>query len=499
VSRSGLYACVKIAAVLLIATGFSVAAHCQCVTASQVTLTGTLRTSNGLPSSNDTISLTPSQQGFISGCGINLPVANFCATSTDGTVVQSPNPVSSTVNTTSGSGSLPSGTYYTIYEWYDSLGHVTLPSPETRTVLSVTGSLVVNPPASGIPSTAAGMDVFISTTSGTETLQGQTTGSASFVQSTALTTGASPATSNNTVCVATANDAVWPTGTGYIVTMTDSSGNGIPGYPMQWQLIGAGTTINLSNGLPYYHGVVTYPVPILSAPQNHGNQSISGGLSLGGYNLLNAGKVGVGTAVPGWPLDVENGLGNFQSGFLIGGVAPTTQYCAGSSDGVSIDAYLACVLTLPTLYNQTIQVGGSSKPQEPKLNLIAGTNTTITATDSSGVSTNVTINNTAVTGPNPNTPTWATASACSGGSIALAANSNDGAGSLTVASGCNAGQVGALTFGGTYAKPLWCTFSTGNPGQSGLLYLVSAGSTTGFSLVTANTLSAPFINYLCHQ
>jgi hypothetical protein len=36
------------------------------------------------------------------------------------------------------------------------------------------------------------------------------------------------------------------------------------GYPMQWQIMGAGTTMNLSNGLPYYHGVVMFPSPILA-------------------------------------------------------------------------------------------------------------------------------------------------------------------------------------------------------------------------------------------
>ena len=76
---------------------------------------------------------------------------------------------------------------------------------------------------------------------------------------------------------------------------------------MQWQLMGAGSTINLSNGLPYYHGVVYYPVPILSAPANHGQQSISGPLAFGGYNVTGVGKLGVGTGTPGWGVDVEGG------------------------------------------------------------------------------------------------------------------------------------------------------------------------------------------------
>jgi hypothetical protein len=116
---------------------------------------------------------------------------------------------------------------------------------------------------------------------------------------------------------------------------------------------------------------VTYPVPILANPQNHGNQSISGNLSLGGYNLLNAGKVGIGTGTPGWPLDVENGLGNFQTGFLIGGVAPTSGYCAGSSDGVSIDSYIACITSVGSIYYQTVESVGTPATQRPAIDFNA--------------------------------------------------------------------------------------------------------------------------------
>jgi hypothetical protein len=256
-----------------------------------VTLSGNLRGANGIPTKNSTLTLTPSQLGFIPACGINLPTTNTCATSTDGSVVGIPNPLTPTINTTSAGGSLAGGVYYTVYEWYDAAAHVTLASPETVTTLSITESLVVNPPSSGIPSNAVGMDVFIGTTSGGETLQGQTTGSASYVQSSALTSGASPASTNSTLCQVVANDAVFPTGTGYNVGMVDSNGNQIPNFPMQWQLMGPGTTINLSNGIPYYHGVVNFPAIILAQPANHGTQSISGPLSLGGYGLLNVGQI----------------------------------------------------------------------------------------------------------------------------------------------------------------------------------------------------------------
>jgi hypothetical protein len=373
-----------LAALILI---FPTIGHCTtptCQQLAQVTLAGTLGGANGLPASNYILTLTPSQQGFIAGCQVNLATTNTCATSIDGSVVGIQNPLTATINSTSGSGSLGSGVYYTVYEWYDAAGHVTLVSSETATTLSATGSLVVNPPSTGVPALAEGMDVFIGVTSGGETLQGQTTGSVSFVQSSALTSGAAPASSNTTLCQVTANDAVWPTGTGYNVSMTDQYGNPIPNYPMQWQLMGAGTTINLSNGLPYYHGVVYYPVPILSAPANHGTQSISGALSLGGYNLTGVGKLGVGTSTPGWGVDVEgSGLSsiiNAAGGYLVNGSGGTSgqQLC---SDGTYYDT--PCD---PFGYYQTVLNGSSTSgavTQRPYL--VVGPGTGLVATDAIGI------------------------------------------------------------------------------------------------------------------
>jgi hypothetical protein len=269
---------------------FAGALHAQtCVTQSQVTLTGNLRSANGLPSSNYIISMKPSQQGYIAGCGVNVASVFSCATSNDGSVVGIANPVVPTIDSYAAGGSLAPGTYYTVIAWVDASGNRTLPSPETTAQLNSTGTLVVNVPSTGVPAGATGMAVYVSTTSGTETLQGQAAAGNAYNVFGPLVTGASPLTANSTMCQVTANDSVWPTGTGYIVSLTDSDGNSIPGYPMQWQLLGAGTTINLSNGLPYYHGVVQYPVPILSAPANHGTQSISGGLNLEGYGLYDVG------------------------------------------------------------------------------------------------------------------------------------------------------------------------------------------------------------------
>lgn len=229
-----------------------------------------------------------------------------CATSTDGSVVGVPNPLSPPLVSPGFSGTLPSGNYFVVYTWYDAANHVTLASPEVQVQLTGTGNLVVNPPASGVAASAVGMQVFIGTVSGGETLQGSVVGSSAYTQSTPLITGTSLPAVNTTLCQIIANDAGWPTGTGYSVTATSPAGDTLPGYPAQWQLLGPGNTINLSQGLPLYNGVVQYPTPILSIPYGHGPQSISGPLSLGGYPLT-AGNIsgqiinGVAQIAPGNP------------------------------------------------------------------------------------------------------------------------------------------------------------------------------------------------------
>jgi hypothetical protein len=244
-----------------------------------------------------------------------------CATSVDGTVVGTPNPLNNPQVAGPFSGSLPSGTYYIEIGWYDAASHNTLVSPEVQYQLVATGELQISPPSSGMPATAAGMNVYIATSSGAETLQGTTVGSATFTQSTALVTGANPPSTNNTICQIIANDAGWPTGTGYAVGLTTPSGITQPGYPMQWQILGPGNTINVGQGLPYYNGTVQYPVPILARPYGHATQSISGGLNIGsypftsGYATLNSGGTFTGTFT-GNPTFTSI---NFSTGFQLQG------------------------------------------------------------------------------------------------------------------------------------------------------------------------------------
>lgn len=309
------------------------------------------------------------------------PVA--CATSTDGTVVGVLNPLSPPIVAAAFTGTLPAGNYYTQNAWYDAAGHTTLVGPEVQTQLTGTGELTVNLPSSGMPALAAGMRIYIGSTSGGETLQGSTTGAATFTQSTPLASGVAVPASNTTVCQMVANDAGWPAGTGYTADMTTPAGAELPGFPQQWQLLGPGQTINLGNGFPLYNGQVTYPVPLLARPYNHASQSISGPLSMTGYALTQISKLGVGTSVPGWPIDVATGAINASGGYILnGGLGVTTGQCllAGSDPYHTFNVPGNCVMSSPTLYYQRVQTAASNLPQQGKLNFLA----TLTAANNTG-------------------------------------------------------------------------------------------------------------------
>jgi hypothetical protein len=341
------------------------AAYAQsCVTASQVTVVGTLRSANGLPAANNIITLAPSNTGYIAGCGVNIPAAVTCATSADGSVVELADPLTTTTATAQyGSGSLPAGTYYVQFAFYSGSTY-TLPSPEQVVQLTMAGTLNVNAPAPGLQDGATGMAVYIGATSSGETLQGTTTGDATYSQSEALVTGAAVPTANTTVCAVTANDAMWPVGTGYVVSLTDSAGNAVPKFQQQWQLMGPGSTVNLSAGVPWYHGVVYYSSPILASPTNHGQQGITGSLSLNGYNLLSVGRAGIGTAFPAYPLDVRGDM-NLTGLFRLSGNAGSLSQCLLSTGPTTPPVWGSCLGG--SAFYQTVQANGTARQQRPIL------------------------------------------------------------------------------------------------------------------------------------
>jgi hypothetical protein len=92
--------------------------------------------------------------------------------------------------------------------------------------------------------------------------------------------------SNNSVCSLTFNDELIPTSTHYIVSVSNSTGALISGFPQKWRLSGGGSgSINVSNGYPLFYGTVVFPDPILSTPPTNATQSINSPLTLNGYDL----------------------------------------------------------------------------------------------------------------------------------------------------------------------------------------------------------------------
>jgi hypothetical protein len=375
----------KLGAVLLAL--LALPAFGQQFVAPYVTLQGTLSNSSGIPAQNATLTFQLNQAGFVAGTA-TIVTSSQCSTDVSGAVVGVGNPQTGPRVSVQYTGTLPAANYYVEYTWYDQFGNQTLASPEVRMQLSAVGELQILPPVGSGPPQATGMDVYIGTSSGGETYQGQTTSTtAQYTQAVPLTTGAAVPNRNATPCRVFANDAIWPTGTGYQVSLVDSSGNTLFQYPQMWQVLGPGSTYNLSQGIPYYNGQVTYPVPILSQPTNHNPQSISGPLIMGQpggamYSITNVSQLGVGTALPGWGIDVEgsglNGLVNSVDGYLVNGAAGTSGQCL-ASDGTAFDRAQNCITALPTFYYQTVASAGTAKTQRPTLNF----NAYFTLTDSS--------------------------------------------------------------------------------------------------------------------
>ena len=165
------------------------------------TVSGVILGPSGLPIKNATLTFTLQQAGLMVGSGSVVPTSASCSTSTDGSVVGVPNPLSlPSTSILYGSGTMAAGIYYVAYVFYDSQSNRTLGSPELQVQLTSTGSLIIAPPAS-FPANAAGMTVYVGTVSGAETGQGNTVGPTQvFDQSeTPVSTSYSVPTSNATV------------------------------------------------------------------------------------------------------------------------------------------------------------------------------------------------------------------------------------------------------------------------------------------------------------
>lgn len=284
------------------------------------TVTGQITTATSGPIINGTLTLTPTQAFVVTGTATVVSSAVACYTDASGNVVGEPNPlVAPVVTPNTGSGTLPAGTYFTRFNYKDASGR-SFYSFETTTILTSTGSLIVNAPVKQ-PATATAWDISISTSSGTETLQGTVTGTpgtwANYTQSVPLVAGSALPASNTTACKPYFSDEGIP-GFSYLVGLTNSSGSNVSGFPQRWRLFGGSAgTVNLSLGMPISDGVVVYPQPIISTPAFNATQSILGGLNLNGFPLLGVSNL----AVSG---NVSGVNGNFSGNVLIGGTLGVT-------------------------------------------------------------------------------------------------------------------------------------------------------------------------------
>ncbi|HLW52941.1 MAG TPA: hypothetical protein VKW06_08860 [Candidatus Angelobacter sp.] len=250
------------------------------------TIVGQIQTTTSGPVVEGTLTFSLTQAAVIGGSAVVVPSQVSCYTDAFGNVVGEPDPlVHPVVTTNTSSGTLAAGTYFTVIAYVDATG-TTFYSPETTTVLSAQGSLIVAAPARQ-PAGATSYKVFIGTSLLTETLQGSVTVSpgswASFTQSATLSVGSPLPNSNSTICKIAFNDQMVPTFTSYVVSLTDQFGSPISGFPQTWYLSGGvGGTINLSQGTPLYSGVVQYPSAIVATPVGGATQSIAGGLNING-------------------------------------------------------------------------------------------------------------------------------------------------------------------------------------------------------------------------
>jgi hypothetical protein len=269
-----------------------------CVSAEAGTVSGRIMVATSGGIANGTLSFTLSQPAMIAGTATLATSAVNCWTDSTGNVVGLPGNSAVAAPTLSiGAGALASGTYFVRYTWANATGE-SEPSAERSIVLGAAGGVVVLAPLN-VPTAATLMKVYMSTSSGAETLQGSVavTGGAlagNYTQASALLAGAAVPSSNTSVCSLRFNDELIPSFTNYLVGLSTLTGASVAGFPQKWYL--SSGVANVSNGAPLSNGVVQYPQGIVATPAAGGTQSIAGNLTVTG--VLSGGQVQA-TAGPG--------------------------------------------------------------------------------------------------------------------------------------------------------------------------------------------------------
>lgn len=337
------------------------------------TVTGQVQTPSGGGFANATFSFTLTQPALVSGTATIAPATVNCYTDANGNVVGEPNPlVIPTVSANLASGTLGAATYFVKITYVDGTGQ-SVASPEGTLILSSTGTLVVTAPARQ-PTGATGYNVYISTTTGTETLQGTVTGTpgswGNFSQASALGAGSALPGSNTTSCKLRFNDELQPSFVCYDVGLISSSGSTLPGYPQYWYLSGGtGGTVNIGVGTPQstvcQGSGVSYPQSIVAQPIAGATQSIGGGLDLGVFGLA-AGSVTTTGAVTG---------GSFAGGSFTGTSANFSSLTASTFTPTTITTPLLTTGNLSSI----IIVDGTKYPMST-----AGVNQAITDVSNGG-------------------------------------------------------------------------------------------------------------------
>ncbi len=251
------------------------------------TITGILTSpTTSVPISNASLTFALSQAGVdVTNTYALATTPITCATSVTGSVVGIKDPlIAPLASAVTSTGSL-SGTYYVKIAYYDVTSPTALTSgPSPVLSVSVVGpnnSIQITAPALH-PFRAIGYKVYVGTVSGSETLQATTLGWGTTTL-TSYSVGSALAT-NTSTCTMTFNDAIIPSYTSYYVSVVDSRGNKVSGFPQSWYL--SGTTINIGSSIPISSSTAKWQTPILSNPlSSYATQSLNSPLTLNGYAL----------------------------------------------------------------------------------------------------------------------------------------------------------------------------------------------------------------------